>query len=288
MQDSAHNIAGNKRVAVSEIERERLYWWASLLLCLVSPLIVGMLVRSDISFAGFAFMQARFFVVSIAGLVAANLLEFVFAKLRGVPLGIFITNLTIDYETRSDHDPLVTAQKMVQTLAVLGFTIHTGPDARTIRFEKAAKQKVHAFLDHAFSGTVAIEPLPRGTQLGVTLTFKDTILIETGERANLFALAGEICGQPAAHDFTNVPFTVYFGFALCFLTLLLSGFVALRTLNLGWLIASSVLAAGVNLTGVALICRNRKQHFGLRVAVAGLYLASTPYWALLIASSLRR
>ncbi len=281
-------IAGNKRVPVSEIERERLYWRASLLLCLVSPLVVWMLVRSDISFAGFAFMQAQFFVVSIAGLVAANLLEFIFARLRGVPLGIFITNLTIDYETRSDHDPLVTAQHVVQTLAARGFTIHTGPDARTIRFEKAAKQKVHAFLDHAFSGTVAIEPLPRGTQLRVALTFQDTILIETGERANLFALAGEICGQPAAHDFTNVPFTVYFGFALCFLTLLLSGFVALKTLNLAWLIAASLLAAGVNLAGVALICRNRKQHFGLRVAIAGLYLASIPYWALLVASALRR
>jgi hypothetical protein len=229
-----------------------------------------------------------------AALLAELIVEVVAALVAGrVPRpGIFLRDATGVATSALPEPPDVVAPRVVERLEALGFTAltHTPvgpPGVLEIRSGKRADPLQQAFLDGKFSAVVTLAPLPgplpeqTGTAAAATVTFLDTIVIDTGERERLRRTAEHLCLRDAELSVPTVPFTAYAGLMLAWAPLLWLTFARARfdAHEAQGLAVCLKGAAGFAAFSTLQILIKPKRLFGLRIVAATLLLAIAPYVA---------
>jgi len=275
---------------VSEREREKIYWVISLGLVALSPLLIHSLARlPDLAQGHYSisdhFLEIpRFFCLLFASLLGANLFELLLALLTRRPILIWKKNLTTAIEHQC-QEPLDSVRaRIINNLQRLGFTSEPLTEENKIVFRKERKQQPSHFFDMTLSGNLLLHSADSGTQTHAEVTFCETVVIETSERANLRGLANEIVGIPSNHDFATVPFGVYSAFSMALLTLVCS-LLALRVPWVRpWLLVCAFTQVIATATAQSSHKKNPKNHFGMRVAWTSAYLGLIPCWAWIVQS----
>lgn len=273
---------------MSERKREHIYWMISLFFLLLSPLLIYLLLRTDLKFA---FPLPFFTIFMVLSIPFSVLMEIIFGLVTGTGVGRFnVVNPSISGEFRIEEDYSEYLQKVRERLARLGFleaSFEEVEDIMTLAFRKTKTPMCNAFLDHAFAGQLSLRPDQFGVDVRLALTFKDTLLMETGEAAQLRALGDYLLLRTADFTYENVPLTLYCGLNLAFFTAILSlvNYVVAGAVN-GLLFTMAAGAAGMIVIMALLMLRDREHLFGYRLAWAGLYLAALPYACLVIRMSL--
>ncbi len=266
---------------MNEAERERIHLRIALAWLVLSPWVLIGLVEARVAPA---WDQTRFLVALLVALPATFLLELLLTGLLGKGSGLrfWVKHPSVRGENEAKAGASECEGELRARLAKLGFAYEaTGPGA--LRFSKPKRPQVNAFLDHAFSGRVALVTTAFGTRIAVELTFADILLLETGERSKLTALADYLCLRSAEGAARSVPLLVYCGVTLGYATALASALERFRPVWVSpWLFPLSAAAVGFLAFALRAIVRDRTQLYGSRLAALGLALAALPWIAWLL------
>ncbi len=178
-----------------------------------------------------------------------------------------------------------TATVVRQRLAACGFAVqeHAGRGNDLLfDFAKQKVPKTYSFIDHAFRGTASLSAAGPRPEATISVTFDDTVLIETGEYAKLRVLAGYLLGSEARLDVRQPPMTLVTGVVLAMTNLvaLLLGLLD----HPGWVqptFSTSIAAAVLCLWGLAVVLKDRAHLEGLGLGSIGLAASAVPYLMLL-------
>ena len=263
---------------MSERDRERIYWRLCLLLALASPLAVYSTAK-----AGFQpnFNALLFTVIGFLSIPFAVLVDLLRATLCGEPVRLWVVRPTVNAGRALAQAPAQAREAVVSRLSECGFDYAPEAGAEVIRFGKAKSPMLSSFLDHAFFGEMRLTAAESGSAVTCRLTFDDTTILDTGERANLAALCDYFTLKSQAFTHESVPLTLFCGLVLSFATALLA-LAPVRVVGDAFLTSLALSAAGLLASGVVLIMKDRAHNFGLRLVAGGMYLASLPFAAKLV------
>jgi hypothetical protein len=285
--------------SISERGRERVFLWLSALILIVACAAPVRLARVPWPFVdeseSAAWTTFPVLLASIPAALLAELLVEVGAALAAgrVPRpGIFLRNATGVATSALPDPPDAVAPRVVERLDALGFTAltHTPvwpPGVLEIRSGKRADPLQQAFLDGKFAAVVTLAPLAgplpeqTGTAAAATVTFLDTIVIDTGERERLRRTAEHLCLRDAELSVPTVPFIAYAGLMLTWAPLLWLTFAPPRgdAHEAQGLAVCLKGAAGFAAFSTLQILIKPKRLFGLRIVAITLVLSVAPYVA---------
>lgn len=236
--------------------------------------------------AGFRpdFSPIYFAIIGFLSIPFAALVDLLRATLCGEPVRVWVVRPTVN-TGRSLAQPFEHARAgIVSRLSECGFGFATAAGeggAEVIKFGKAKSPLVYSFIEHAFFGELSLKPTDAGAAVSCKLTFDDTLLLDTGERERLSALCDYFMLKSQGFACEVVPMTLHCGLALSFVTVILT-LTPVRVVSDLFLTCLSASAVGLLLSSLVLIMKDRERLFGLRLILAGLYLASVPFAAKLV------
>ncbi len=264
-------------MTITDKQREQLCWIVSIVLICSSPLL------SQLAFNHYSQFRFNPFYLLVYPLVMAGILAFELLLSLGSPHRKFwVKEPSSTVEQRIANSQTWTTQLM-ERLSQADFQVEqTGPDQWEI--SKAQASAVHAYQDHGFEGKISILTSSIVTAQ-VSLTMKDTLILDSGELDNLNHFAHYLAGSSSPRSTTNFPFTLYTAVVLSvlshglgYLEHLAQLSFRLPTYELGFL------GAGSAIWMAAIIWQKRKELTGLRVAIATGVAGAIPFCALLFNS----
>ena len=267
---------------MSDRERERLFWHLTLVLCLASPAAFLGFQKLQLKFPSVLVAMLMFAVLLVLALLIPMLIELVAAVLLGRPVRLGLKNLTTHIDEQVPR-PLEEVQAdAVGRLTQLGFIAAPSEDGSTIIFIKMGKPEANHFMDHEFAGRLTCSSTAYGTRVQVDLTFKETVVIDTGETNKLTKLGRQICGIDAAEESPNMPFIVPVGFSSALIIIALGIISHFSPPPNTW----APIAAGVgflmNFSALRQVYSNPARHFGRRISAASLYLTALPIFSMVV------
>ena len=281
---------------MTEREREGVHWKLCLLFLLASPLVFYVMPSRQYSFS---FHPVPFTIVLFSSLPLSLLLDVALTKLfaRGSPLRVWVVKpseeVRVLLPAPADGGEAVFAGLLEKTylaqvaerirarLAEQRFESAVREEAdgsRVITFRKGTNDPVIAFMDHSFFGEARVRPSASALEVRVSVTFDDTLILETGEFEQMRALCRYLALKSPELDYENVPHLLYSGLLPAFATVVVALVPSLyRAAGAQVFTCLSLGAASTILAALVLMQRDRKHLFGYRLALAGLYLASLPF-----------
>jgi hypothetical protein len=261
----------------------RLYWG---LLGLLMAALGWFGVSSAVSGAHEPLAPVRFdrlvFVAVMMGSIPVTI--FVFIPLRlllrapgGRMFWIKHPSRTIEHLGREPATEAVARAQ--ERLTALGFTVEppaVGEAGTLMLFRKAKAKEVVSFVDHAFGGELLVSPGAGGTRVIATVTFEDIVVVESGERERLAALAGYVAGAVTELKVAVLPFTMLCGVIIAIGNLILWPVPGLHPWLAAHELSIALAAVGMILFGSYPILRNRAENYGLPLALLGLAAAFLP------------
>ena len=262
-------------------EREKFYFVLAMLFVASSPFVFPELVADGIEFQFnvFRFIALLFLVFPgpFVMELATSLLTGTASSLRA---NIKKPSVQVRHETLEPLEP--TRDALLRRLEGFGFHQETDPTGLTIAFSKPQVQLVNSFIDHAFEGTTTLRRTGFGTEVTTTLQFKDTILLDTGETANLEALAGYFSMREASFASRQVPVTILGGAFMAYVVAVMCLVSAFTPTRLdGWITDLSLGTIGMIGFSLYFVQRDPDALFGYRLSLAGLFLCVVPLAAML-------
>ena len=269
---------------MTERQRHDAYWRLCLVFLLLSPLSVYGLLQGRVRYD---FDTLHFLGFLFGGIALPLLLDVLLnvASGRKSALRFGTVRPSVTCEGREEGTVSWALQGLQQRLRKHKFMDETadGPDgAKIVTFRRLKDAEVHSFLNHAFEGKATLAPSGTGTHVSLDLTLKDTILIDSGENEHLRQFGDYLTGEAAQFTYSSVPFSVYHGVALGFVTAALSALHAVAPGVSGLWIGSAAYAGFITLFFVLIqMFRDREHLFGFRLVGAGLFLCLLPVFGLL-------
>ena len=225
------------------------------------------------------------FVLVMFGSIPATILLFLPLRLTlGAPRGrlfwIKHPAQTVEHVT---GDPVSTIASQARTrLEQLGFTVQSTEEngAQTkILFNKPKEKKVVRFIDHALAGELLLRRETGRTKVRTTVTFLDTVVLESGEYERMAALGRYVAGSVAELNVAVLPFTMLNGVVIATVNLMLLSVASWRTRLAPHELDITLAAVGLILFGGLPILRNRGENYGLLLGLLGLGAAILPLLA---------
>lgn len=222
------------------------------------------------------------FVAVMTGSIPVTILLFIPLRLLlRAPAGrmFWIKHPSRTTEHLGPESAAVAVARAQERLAALGFTMEppaVSEAGTQMPFRKAKAKEVVSFVDHAFGGELLVSPGAGGTRVIATVTFEDTVVVESGERERLAALAGYIAGAVAELKVAVLPFTMLCGVVIAIGNLVLWPVPGLHPWLAAHELTIALAAAGMILFGGYPILRNRAENYGLPLALLGLVAAFLP------------
>lgn len=260
---------------MSEEQREVAYWRLLCVLLLLCPLATVQVARHATRF-GFSPVLLAFTLVT--ALPGAFLLELLLQRVAGRSLEgrFWIVDPSVQLSTPSPLDLERAAEQVTGRLVSRGFKF-ARPTRAELSFHKGKSRAVHGFLDHAFSGTVSFASDGLGRRLDVKIQMHETLLLETGEKANLEQLAAFLGLGADLSRPRGVSLVTYSGLIplLGLIPMAAATSVAPQAL-IPWVTSGSVGVLGMLAFALVATWRDRESLFGMRLILLGLFLASAP------------
>jgi len=263
----------------------RLYWGMfGLLLAALGGFgfsVMGSGVGDGVELPHFGFNRLVFVGVMVASIPFTVLLFVPVRLLVRAPGGrmFWIKHPTRLQEHVGPEPSAAVAGQARQRLEALGFTVEaadSGEAGARILFHKAKAENVVSFVDHAFNGELLVASEGNGTRAIATVTFADTIVVESGETERLAAFAGYLAGARPRLEVAVLPFTMTCGVVIAMTNLVLCAIPAWRPWVVPHGLSIALAAAGLILFGGYPILRKRGESYGLPLGLLGLAAAFVP------------
>jgi hypothetical protein len=262
---------------MSEQKRETLFWRLTVVVCLISPGVFPAFFKVDLTLPeDLTEWVPAFMVLLVITLLTPILIDLVAAALQGHPIRIGQKNLTTRIDETVYQSPERVRAEIEARLATLGFLTEAVEEPGTIVFSKMKPQEAHHFMDHNFVGRLTCSAAASGTRIQAELTFRELIVLDTGEANNLSKLCRQICGLEPAEESPNMPFIVPVGFSYALVTLVLGVVSNFNPVPSAWVLMTAAVGSLANTSGLLRVQANPARHFGRRIALASLYLSALP------------
>lgn len=274
--------------ALTEKKREKYYWRFSLVFLILSPLVFLGIFQEEINFS---LNPLIFIVVAIIGFPLAVMWEIILGRIAGYGSThrFFIKHPTVVKSFDVKTDPANLPRIIMQRLQAEHFDSRVvNPEENAeliamIQFQKAKRDSVIKFMDHAFNGEIAIFRKDTGANLKIRLTMKDTLIMDTGETNKLSDLCAHLATGSKEFASPSIPLLVNVTLSLCTMGIIL-GIIGsfVPSINMGWAFLFSVIGALAALVSCVMILFQPRALMGIRLSIMGIILGLIPIFAILI------
>ncbi|HKV39593.1 MAG TPA: hypothetical protein VJX67_10295, partial [Blastocatellia bacterium] len=241
---------------MSESLKEHIFWISTLLLLPLSLWVIYNVAKSE---SGFQFNEPIFLLAMGTSIPLTMILDLLlYLAISGSSsLTFWTVRPAVSSRWTASLNIESCFEETKRRLVECGFNIQQPDNSDagiSVRFSKTKARLVMAFLDSAISGTLTLRSMASGTELATNIVHEDTLIIDSGERAHLRALAAYLCLECDSADLRRLPLTLYCGLTMAAATVGLG--VVARPLGLGsyWLFSVAASAAGmIGLTAILML-----------------------------------
>ena len=225
--------------------------------------------------------------------VYVKIMIFIIPTALALILGVILSGNDLSKLKVWVKDPTVTVNRNVPDikqwiahstgrLKEVGFQFNKQPTDTLWAFSKDQASQVQDFEDHAFKGTITLQPHLHPVPIQLQLTMLDTLIVETGEFKKIETLANALIGNTVGNRTKTLPFTLLMTLAYC-LIFQISGYFSYfdaGTLNLSFW-SSGCIGFSLGLVTLGTI-QNKPDLIGRRVAMFAVLSILPPLVSILI------